>query len=97
MHHADDRSRTAAPASAADRPGRHLEGPAGTRPGHHPDPRSRWGLVAEKGKTQTLQGQAGFQDGVLALNQEQDRRWPERSPAKATTSSASNRPARRTR
>jgi hypothetical protein len=26
--------------------------------------------VAEKGKTQTLQGQAGFQDGVLALNQE---------------------------
>ena len=27
--------------------------------------------VAEKGKTQTLQGQAGFQDGVLALSQEQ--------------------------
>ena len=27
--------------------------------------------VDEKGKTQTLQGQAGFQDGVLALNQEQ--------------------------
>jgi tetratricopeptide (TPR) repeat protein len=26
--------------------------------------------VAEKGKTQSLQGQAGFQDGVLALNQE---------------------------
>jgi len=48
--------------------------------------------VAEKGKTQTLQGQAGFQDGVLALNQEQGRRWSERSVAKATTRSASSRP-----
>jgi hypothetical protein len=92
MHHAGDRSRTAAPASAAGRPGRHLEGPAGTRPGHHPDPRSRWGLVAEKGKTQTLRGQAGFQDGGLALHQEQGRRWSVRSLAKATTRSASSRP-----